>query len=520
MFSLVNISACSHRFRPNYLTLLMKRLLLSTFTLLAIIVLVVSACVHKPFTTTIANDGSFPQDIAKIIVGKCAISGCHNAASYTNCDNLLLDTWEHMFDGDNSGAVIVPFSPEYSPLLYFVNTDSSRGVVATPTMPVNTSAMPQSPLTADEYNKLKAWIAAGAPDKNGNIAFASDVATRQKIYITQQGCDLMAVIDAQKHVVMRYIPIGMSTSIENPHCTRVSSDGNYAYVSFLNGNYVQKIDTRTDQVIGNASVGTGAWNILYIAPGDTALLTSNWQSDGTLAFTNTANMQVESILGGGFTFEYPHGITSNATYDTFFITAQIGNVVYKINRSASLYKMISLDGNPPSTSTASGTAPNPHEILMTPDHSRYFVTCQTTNEVRVMDAHADTLITAIPVGIFPQEMAISTTHPYIFVTCQEDISMIPGRKGSVYMINYLTMEKQVIYGDFYQPHGITVDDRNGTIYIASINSDAGGPAPHHATACTGKAGWYTVYNLNTLQPLDSKRYQVTVFPYSVAARFK
>ena len=498
----------------------MKQLLLSVCVILAIGSAVVSSCVHKPFTPAITNDGNFPQAVARILVTKCAVSGCHNAASYANADSLLLDSWEHLFNGDNSGAVVVPFSPLYSPLLYFVNTDSSKGVVASPTMPVSTSALPQHPLTADEYNTLAAWIAEGAPDKNGNIAFASNAATRQKIYMTQQGCDLMAVIDAQKHVVMRYIPIGMSAAIESPHCTRVSSDGTYAYVSFLNGNYLQKIDTKTDQVVGNANVGSGAWNILYIAPGDTALMSSNWQSDGSIAFTNSNNMQVEGTLGGGFTFEYPHGITSNSTYDTFYITAQIGNVIYKINRNATLYKKISLDGNPPSTSTSSGTAPNPHEILMTPDHSRYFVTCQTTNEVRIMDARSDTVIAAIPVGIFPQEMAISRSQPYIFVTCQEDVSTRPGMKGSVYVINYLTLQKQVLYGDFYQPHGITVDDLNGQVYIASINADAGGPAPHHATACTGKAGWYTIYDLNTLQPINNKRYQVTVFPYSVATRFR
>ena len=498
----------------------MKQYLAAGCVLWAIISVIAVSCVHKPFPPAVENDGNFPPGIARILVGKCAISGCHNASSYTNANNLLLDTWEHLFDGGSSGAAVVPYSPLYSPMLYFVNTDSAKGVVATPTMPLTTSSRPQAVLTAGEYDQLAAWIAAGAPDKNGNVAFASDAATRQKIYMTQQGCDLMAVIDAQKHVVMRYIPIGMSASIESPHCTRVSSDGMYAYVSFLNGNYVQKIDTKTDQVVGNADVGSGSWNILYIAPGDTAVISSNWQSDGSLAFTNSGNMQVESKLGGGFTFEYPHGITSNATYDTFYITAQIGNVIYKINRSASLYKKVSLNGDPPNTSTSSGTAPNPHEILMLPDHSRYFVTCQTTNEVRVMDARADTAIAVIPVGIYPQEMAISANHPYIFVTCQEDASTIPGAKGSVYVINYLTLEKQVLYGDFYQPHGIAVDDAGGTVYIASINSDAGGPAPHHATACTGKAGWYTVYDLNTLRPLNNKRYQVTVFPYSVATRFK
>ncbi len=506
----------------------MKKYLLLGLIMAAIVVVSITSCVHKPPAQTIESDGNFPQEVARILVNKCAISGCHNAASYANANNLLLDSWDHLFDGGRSGAEVVPYSPQYSPLLYFVNTDSSLGTVAVPSMPVSTTAYPQSPLTKAEYETLEAWIAKGAPDKNGNIAFASNADTRQKIYISQQGCDLMAVIDAQKHVVMRYIPIGASaTSIESPHCVRMSADGMYAYTSFLNGNYVQKIDTRTDQVTGAANVGmlkaNGSWNILYVAPADTAVVTTSWVSDGILAYINAGTMTVapSRTLGGGSTLVYPHGITSNRSFDTFFITAQFGNVIYKISSDASLYKEISLNGLAPVTSTDSTTsAPNPHEILMSSDYSRYFVTCQTTNDVRIMDAHSDTLIARIPVGIFPQEMAISTTEPYLFVTCMEDVSTVSGMKGSVYVINYNTLETRVIYGDFYQPHGITVDDINGLVYVVSTNANPTGPAPHHATACTGRAGWYSVYNLHTLQPVNNYRYQVTVMPYSAAARFK
>lgn len=484
----------------------------------------ISSCVHKPPRQNLTADGNFPQDIAKILVAKCAVAGCHNAESYTNAASLRLDTWDAMFDGGSSGAEVIPYSPQFSPLLYFVNTDSSRGTVATPLMPVSTTSLAQPPLTAAEYKTLETWIANGAPDKSGNIAFSSNPATRQKIYLTQQGCDLMAVIDAEKHVVMRYIPIGASaTKIESPHCVRISSDGMYAYTSFLFGNYVQKIDTRTDQVVANANVGmiqpNGSWNILYVAPADTAIVTSDWQGDGLMAYINSSNMG----LVPGRTLNsliYPHGITSNPAFDTFFITAQYGNVVYKISADGSLFNEVSLNGSAPFISADSTvTAPNPHEILMAPDYSRYFVTCQTTNEVRIMDAHTDTVIAAIPVGRFPQEMTLSSTVPYLFVTCMEDATTVAGMKGSVYAINYNTLETRIIYGDFYQPHGIAVDDINGMLYIASTNANPNGPAPHHATACTGRAGWYSIYDLHTLQPYNNRRYQVTVMPYSAAPRF-
>ncbi len=81
------------------------------------------------------------------------------------------------------------------------------------------------------------------------------------------------------------------------------------------------------------------------------------------------------------------------------------------------------------------------------------------------------------------------------------------------------MEKR-IYGPFYQIHGIAIDDQNGLIYIASRNLQTSGPAPHHTSVCGGRNGYYSIYDLNTFLPHDSKRYESTVDPYSADVRFK
>jgi DNA-binding beta-propeller fold protein YncE len=305
----------------------------------------------------------------------------------------------------------------------------------------------------------------------------------------------------------------------------MSSDGNYAYVSFLNGNVIQKIDTRTDAVVTNMNLGAGSWNILYLAPADTALVTSDWTSNGRVIFGNTGSMQTQPWLtgSGAGLFVYPHGIASTAAFDTCFITAQYGNVVYRFAPDIPDYKKVSINGRPAvATNNGDSTSPNPHEILMAPDYSKYFLTCQGTNEVRVLNAHNNAVLDSIQVGLFPQEMAMSLTHPYLFVTCMEDnANTRPGARGSVYVINYNTHEVIAkIYGDFYQPHAVTVDDRNNKVYIVSTNANPGGPTPHHATTCDGRPGWYSVYDLNTLQPINNRRYELTVMPYSAATRFK
>ena len=341
-----------------------------------------------------------------------------------------------MFQGGNNGAVVIPYNSANSSLLYFINTHPEYGPVASPTMPLN-----ETPLTEDEYLLIKNWIETGAADINGNIPFATDASTRQKIYLTMQGCDMVAVIDAQTKVVMRYIEVGKTPAIENPHCVRVSSDGRFAYVSFLGGDYIQKINTETDAVVDELQVGIGSWNVFLLSPDGKKMLLSDWrpQPNGRLLLINTETMEVITEFTG--LFHYPHGIASDASFNTFYITAQYGNTVYKLTLSSGTLKQVSIDGATPVTIAG---IRDPHEVLMTPDGSKYFLTCEHSNEVRIMDAHADTLIRTIPVGIKPQEMALSSSRPYIFVTCMEDNSTSAMLKGSVYAINHRS-EVVIIY---------------------------------------------------------------------------
>jgi len=478
--------------------------------LLLLPALLVFSCKHeKPQAPSSA--GRFPDDVARIVDTKCATAGCHNAASFTNAGGLQLDSWDNLFNGGNNGASVVPFNAENSPLLYFINVRQDLGPVALPTMPyMNT------PLSEQEYLTIKNWITAGAPDNDGHIPFAGNATIRQKVYVTMQGCDLLAVVDAEKRVVMRYIPVGKTAAIENPHCVRISNDGKYAYVSFLGGEYVQKISTETDEIVGECNVGTGSWNVFLLSPDGKKMMLSDWrpQPDGRVVMINTETMQVINQYPG--VFNYPHGIASDSAFNTFYITGQYGNVIYKLTLAPLNLKQISIDGDP---ATLTAGKRDPHEILMAPDRSRYFLTCEYSNEIRVMDAKSDTLIKVIPVGIKPQEMAISTSRPYIFVTCMEDNAADPNAKGSVYAISYDTYAATRIDGPFYQPHGIAVDDRSKTFYVISRNASTDGPAPHHSSSCAGRNGYYDVYDLNTFSKLP-KRYEVTVEPYSADIRFK
>lgn len=481
-----------------------------------------SACKHdppKPATTgPTPEQTQYPIDVARIFINKCATSGCHNEASYKGAGSLRMDDFEYLFNGSSNGSVVVPYSPENSSIMYFINPSPNEydNISVEPTMPYN-----QPPLSKQEYDIIKDWIAKGAPDKNGNIPFGTNPDARQKAYLTQQGCDLLGVIDAEKNVIIRYIKIGKVNNIEAPHFVKVDNQGRYAYTCFVGGKYIQKIDTRTDEVVDEidlSAYNTGfGINVVNVSPDGKKLIATQLLGNGYVLLINTDDMTVESTLA---ILNNPHGIAGNPTYDTFYLTGQYGNTIYKLTIDKQVTKL-SLDENPPVSISYNGSR-DPHEIMMTPDYSKYFVTCENSHEVRVMDRLGDTLIKAIPVGKVPKELAVSKVKPYMFVTCMEDPSKTSSLfRGSVYVINYNTLEVvKRIDGSFFQPHGITVDDRNGKFFVASRNASTDGPAPHHVADCGGRNGYYQVYDLNTLEPATNIRYEVTPDPYSFDIRFK
>jgi DNA-binding beta-propeller fold protein YncE len=465
------------------------------------------ACKHKPIEVKPGATGGFPDAISEVFIAKCATAGCHNAASYENAGGLLLDSWEHLFDGGNNGAVIVPYSVDYSPLLYFINTDSSMGPVAVPTMPLN-----HPPLSKEEYIRIRDWVANGAPDRNGNIPFADDAATRQKVYTIFQKCDLVAVIDAAKNVVMRYIPVGTKPFPESLTYIRTSPDGRYAYVCFWYSSDILKIDTHTDKVVAIYNAGYNFWGAMHIS-GDGQKIALTNGDNFELAVINTGTGAVQKFTNTGMA--YPLGLAPNAAFDTFYITSQYGNTIYRV--TAGETKKISIDGQ--SLTTTSGNTPDPYDIILSPDGSKYFVSCEKSNEIRVFDRSSDQLIKVIPVGKQPRVMTMARSKPYLFVPCMED-DAAAGFKGSVYIIDYNTLSVAgTITGKFYQPHTVSVDEAAGSVYIFSRNQNYDGPAPHHKGPCSGRNGYYNVYDLNTLQPKDDKRSEILVDPYISATRF-
>lgn len=472
------------------------------------------SCTKDKFSSL--DTSCYPEAVGEILTKKCATSGCHNSQSAGNANGLDYSSWDNMFKGGKNGSSVIPYSADLSYMLYFCNVDTTLGIALEPTMPYG-----KEPLSREEYLTLKNWIDAGAPNCEGYVNFSDDP-DRKKFYVCMQPCNKVAVFDAKTRVIMRYIDVGNGNG--GPHQVRITPDGLYWCVVFYEGNILQVFRTSDDSEVATITLNNGIsayWNTVAFTSDSKMAFVSNMASPGFISVVDLT-AKVESLLVGGM--DNPHGTFVSKSDSMLYVTSQIGNLLYKIHLKDELNPW-SIDPVILGTTTSL----DPHEIIFTPDGSRYYVSCQKSNEVRVYNSNNDQLISIIPVGVKPQEFSISEDRQWLFVTCTED-TLSPGtsgsQKGSVYIIDYNnnTIVSHLYPG--YQPHGIAVDDDHDLAYVANLNFD-GGPATHHISGCGGRNGYITAIDMSALQLLnvplgDGSQFiyknEVLQFPYFIAYR--
>lgn len=447
----------------------------------------------------------FPTEIGQIFINKCATAGCHNSISYPAADNLNLSSFASLFKGSTNGSPVIPYRSDFSSLCYFINTYDDLGIKNIPTMPLN-----GTPLSHEEVKTIKDWIDAGAPDINGYVMW-SENPNRKKYYILNQGCDVVTVFDAATQLPMRYITVGNKPGIaESPHMIKMSPDGQYWYVVFVGNTILQKFRSSDDSFVGEVNIGVDQnWNTITISDDGKRAYCVSWQTNSRLAIIDLEKMQLKTNVGG---FTNGHGIALNNTNDTIYITAQYGNYIYKLDTALNSINQITIDGSGVPNSTPSI---DPHEITFSPDGSKYFLTCQGTNEVRVLKTSDNSLLQTISTGVYPQEIAKSISRNKLYITCVNDPNPNPKIQGSVTVID-MTTYSSVNYKVGYQPHGIALDETNGYVIVASRNILTSGPTPHHTGNC-GRNGFVNYFKINNMQ-LTNKETEVASDPYSVATR--
>lgn len=453
----------------------------------------------------------YPQEIGKIIVNKCAVSGCHNTISKDACVGLDLSSWSKLFEGGRNNSSVIPFRPDQSFLLFSINSFDDLGPKLEPTMPVG-----KEHLSRQDVETIRDWIAEGAPDANGYIKWSEDP-NRKKIYVMNQGCDLLTVFDAKTKLVMRCVDVGVSSATEAPHDMYVSPDGKHLYISFYAGSLFQKYRTTDEVKVGELDLGEQSWHSLSISGNSKYALASHLASDGKVALINLENMTLVMMYQGSNLFVYPHGNTMNYSGTLAYITCQQGNFLYKVDltdpNNPDIQQIVLNPGDIPATNGIY----KPYDVKFSPDCSKYYVSCQGTNELRIFNASNDSLMQVIPTNGVPQVMSFSEKKPYVYVPCMADTANLT-TQSSVNIINLNTNQLIGSVATGNQPRSCVVDDANNWVWVANRNIAGVGWAPHHSTACQGRNGYITAIDQNTLKLIPNWECEVSVDPYHVTIK--
>ena len=461
---------------------------------------------------------NYPDDVETILVNKCATAGCHNSVSYVAASGLDLTSWKTMRRGNVAGAVVVPGNPDYSTLFSFCNTYNDLGFTGNePKMPLNSSA-----LTRDEITTLKNWITNGARNRCGDLMFPNNQGT-SKLYISNQACDQVVAIDPDTRLIRSWFDVGNTPVTESPHMMGISPDGQYIYVS-LYSKYLQRYRTVDNSFVDQVNLDitsasgleeAGQWGTIAISADGKKAYSVDY-SLKRIASINLENFPLTAYVSLPLpALGRPHGVALNQQDTKLYITNQDGTN-FSIMDTASTFINFAIASQNMLTIPMGGIGKNGHEIIFTTDYSKYMITCDASNEVRVFNTSDNSLHTAIPVGTFPQEFTISKTRPYLFVSCTEDA--IGNERGSIAVIdlNTFTLLKKIHTGT--QPHGLAVDDARGIVYVANRNVDPSGDAPHHSGSCAGRNGYLTLIDMATLEMVPGYKCELGVNPYSVVLK--
>lgn len=419
-----------------------------------------------------------------------------------------------MFEGSNSGQVVIPYNSDFSALAFFINSYSDLGPRNMPTMPLN-----KPPLSREKVQLIKDWINRGAPDINGNIKWANDRA-RKKLYAVNQGCDVVTVFDSETQMPMRYIPVGNKPGPDTPHQVRVSDDGEYWYVIFVNNNIMQKFRCSDDSYVGDIplspyAAGTSLntdddaadWNTFAITNDGKFAYCVSWTQNGKISLVDLQERKLVKYVGGQY---FPHAITLSPSNDKVYIGAQTGNFIVEWDKGLNNAEEIPLEAQINYQSSL-----DPHDLIFSPDGSKMYITCSGSNEVREFDPVSKTVSRVIPTAPYPQEIIYSEVGDQYFVSCP-GASPDRNNPGFVTRFSATALQPSNLKCGF-QPHGIAADKNKKLLYVLSRNVSDNGPTPHHTGVCNGRNGFVNFIDLNTLTIL-SKKYELSVDPYFIFAR--
>jgi DNA-binding beta-propeller fold protein YncE len=466
--------------------------------------------IGRPYDYSTITTISYSQHVQTIFNSSCAVHGCHVGYDDEGGDRLSLfqkvlhggqfslKSWEDLFEGSDDGAVAVPFKSTKSDLFIHVNNDTILGPALLDSlgnidpfvhMPPGGFQIPRAQLLT-----LKRWIDEGARNDAGDVAYSST--PRPRMFVVNALEDLVAVIDVEKNLVIRYVNVGKAYDsalvFGSPHHVRVDDQGRYFYVTLAQSGEFWKFSTQTYELRGRVTIPPSQVgrpsipaDVVLSATGDTAFV-SDWASGfsnqgGRVVMVDTRSMQVIGSITLINPIEptppkLPHGLLMSPDKSCLFVTnssTESGNV--SMIRLADMSQLlITLD----TSGSSSTTNTSPYLCDITPDGRFLFVTDYNSGaqNIFVVDFQQDSTKASkvIPINGRSVHVAVTPDGRYAYVCnfTRHSVDVID-------VLNNFSMTSIPIpVGYGRQPHGVVFTPDGMTAYITTENLQNPDP-PHH-----------------------------------------
>ncbi|GJM09766.1 MAG: hypothetical protein DHS20C11_20420 [Lysobacteraceae bacterium] len=271
-----------------------------------------------------------------------------------------------------------------------------------------------------------------------NMGLAPGVAvtpTGMSVYITNRDTGELSIVDTSNNSLVATVPLPGARGIA------ISPQGDRIYIASGSEGTLVTLDAATQTIINSVSVGNSPFGVAVNADGSEVYVTNLYEHSVTVINSHSGKV-IDSISVGG----YPFLLALSAD----------GNKAYVANWDDNTVSIIDT-----STRTEIGTISEgfmgPYGIVVSPDGSRVYVTNNADAEgtVSVIDTTSNTVISQIPVGLFPTGLSLSDDGARLFVAIEDTraLAVINTREMCV-TDNIELGDEPRLHGEFLGPQNV------------------------------------------------------------------
>lgn len=436
------------------------------------------------------RQGEYSRTIQPIFNRSCGTSSCHGGGTNGFAGGLDLTSYDGLMRGSRYGTVVVSGNAFMSHLVQSINpSDTALSPVSSVQMPAG-----RSPLARHEIQTIVNWIQRGARDDKGALPFP-EPRPRGKVFFSSQDVDLVGVIDLSSNLIMRYVTVGQplppTTVLDSPHNVQVDDQGRYYYVTLIRSGKLRKYDAVTNQLVGEASVGTSPAHVVITADGSKAYVTNFDQNSSRVYALNTSTMSVVKVISGGAIMKATHGARLSHDGKFLYVGSNGTDIINVIDtRSDSVVANIPVAADVPPIGSS---VHRPYQIAVRSDDRFLYTTLNGTGRVSIIERNLQndsfTLVSdSIRVGTRPLQCEVTPDRRFLYVCNQGS--------GTVSVLDAQTSRfLTTIVGVGIGPHGIDISEDSRTVYVTCENKR--GDPPHHPVTGSTDPGFLVYIDVAT-----------------------